>query len=127
MGYAIAVDSLLRTVSQSASRDAPGALRGARFVWDSASASLPLRALAALPLGAFDPDEPDEPDTRPPGFFADGVPGFAADFWLAGRTVRDAVFAPVVFADGFTDALVDAWPLRVAGALAAGRAGVLSG
>ncbi len=80
-----------------------------------------------MPLRALDPDAPD-PDPRAPGFFADGVPGFAAaDFWLAGRAVRDAVFAPIVFAVGFTDALVDAGPLRVAGALADGRPGALVG
>jgi hypothetical protein len=39
--------------------------------------------------------------------------------------LRDVAFAPVAFADGFTDALVDAGPLRDAGALADGRAGVL--
>ena len=38
-------------------------------------AALPLRALAALPVDALDPDEPD-PEPRLPGFFADGVPGF---------------------------------------------------
>ena len=78
MGYAIAVDSLLHRsflAGQSVSCDAPGDLRGVRFVCGSASAALPLRALAALPVGALDPDDPD-PDPRLPGFFADGVPGF---------------------------------------------------